>query len=334
MSILNRKRSAILLRLETLWRTHPWPFIWLVPLSWLFRSVVVARFYAYQWGLLKRFKSSVPIWVVGNLSVGGSGKTPVVIALVDFLRSHGLRVGIVSHGYARHRPHKTVLVEMHHKACEVGDEAKLIALKTGCPVAVSSQRVEAVKLLLQHHHLDIILSDDGLSHYALMRDLELICQHMCPHHANHNLVPAGPYRDHKARGLTPKLQCSIGHDTRASLGPLYCLEDPDTSLDWSILANKTVVVIAGIAKPERFYAMLSEVGIQFTTVPLSDHGVLSKEQLHTLSKTSILLMTEKDAVKYDAEVFHHPCFVVRYTLNFFLIPLNSVSKHFYPIIKN
>ncbi len=313
MFVLNTTRSA-LLQLEALWRRARWPFIWLLPLSWLYHIIVVMRFYVYDWGLFKQFKSSVPVWIVGNLSMGGSGKTPLVMALADCLKAQGLRVGIISRGYGRKRPDETMLVESHHKACDVGDEVKLIALKTKCPLAVAAKRSDALQLLTKHHELDLILSDDGLSHYALERDLEIICQHACDH-TNQMLLPAGPYRDVKARGQTPKLNCSIGHDTTARLGSLYSLHHPNEALEWSILKDNSVVVVAGIAKPERFYTMLKQLDIKFTTVPLQDHGCLSDEQLKTLTKTSILVMTEKDAVKYDHDLFAYPIYVVSYNLD-------------------
>jgi tetraacyldisaccharide 4'-kinase len=311
--VLNTTRSA-LLRLEDLWRRVCWPFIWLLPLSWLYHIIVTMRFYAYDWGLFKQFKSSVPVWIVGNLSIGGSGKTPLVMAVADCLKAKGLRVGIVSRGYGRKSPHKSMLVESHHKACDVGDEVKLIALKTQCPIAVAAKRSDALQLLTKYHELDLILSDDGLSHYALARDLEIICQHACDH-TNQMLLPAGPYRDIKARGQAPKLSCSIGYDTTARLGSLYSLHDPSEALEWSILKDKSVVVVAGIAKPERFYTMLKVLSIKFTTVPLQDHGRLSGEQLKILTKTNILLMTEKDAVKYDDDLFAYPIYVVGYNLD-------------------
>ncbi len=160
--------------IERIWSGKSWLYILLLPLSFLYGLITVMRHMAYKVGLFRSWKAPVPVVVVGNLTAGGNGKTPVVIWLVESLTNAGYRVGVVSRGYGGKSENYPLVLNEATTTQVAGDESVLIFHRTKAPVAVAPKRSDAVKALLQAYELDVIITDDGLQHYALQRDYEIV----------------------------------------------------------------------------------------------------------------------------------------------------------------
>ncbi len=181
--------------LERLWyRKSGWRWL-LAPFALLFAIISGTRRYAYRHRWLKGYCSSLPVIVVGNISVGGNGKTPVVVWLVEQLQARGYRPGVVSRGYGGKAPHYPYRLDAASTTAQAGDEPVLIARRCGCPVVVAPKRADAVRLLEQSGEVDIIITDDGLQHYALARDIELVVVDGARRFGNACLLPMGPLRE-------------------------------------------------------------------------------------------------------------------------------------------
>jgi tetraacyldisaccharide 4'-kinase len=259
------------------------------PLSLLFGAVAAVRRALYRTGILKAHSAGVPVIVVGNVVAGGSGKTPIVQAIADHLKARGLHVGVISRGYGRATTDcREVLAASD--AREVGDEPLLIARSCRVPVFVARDRIEAARALLRAHpQTQVIVSDDGLQHYALARDVE-ICVFDERGTGNGWLLPAGPLRERWPR----KVDLVIGADgfavTRSLAG--HALRADGARIALAQLQD--VTALAGIAKPEAFFAMLRAAGAGVSReLALPDHFDFTS--LPALEGT--LACTEKDAVK-------------------------------------
>jgi len=277
------------------------PLRWLLwPLSLFYRCITWIRRGYLQWVMQCQF--DVPIIVVGNLTVGGVGKTPLVIALAQALTKKGLRVGIVSRGYGasiKVFPHE---VKGEDAAKLVGDEPLLIAKKTGCPVVIAPKRVSAVQYLLHHHQSQIIISDDGLQHYAMGRAIEIAVIDGERWFGNGLCLPAGPLRESPKRlnqvdlivvnGADPGMLHSA-HRMDLVVGSLTQLGS-NRLIPYDQLP-KPIAAVAGIGHPERFFSSLKMLGISFKPYPFTDHHAFVKQDFVNLEKT--VVMTEKDAVK-------------------------------------
>jgi len=275
-------------------------FAWaLLPLSWLFRLVALIRRKMYCAGILASTRLPVPVIVVGNISVGGTGKTPLLIALCELLKTSGYRPGVVSRGYGADLQGE-VLITAHSSATQVGDEPLLIAQRTGCPVAVGSRRPAAAKLLLKNHDCNIILSDDGLQHYALHRDMEIAVIDAARLHGNGFCLPAGPLREPVERLDSVDLVVYNGKTDAAHRFDLKFLTAVNVATgataDLKSFAGQKVHAVAGIGHPERFFDQLKNEGLDIIAHEFSDHHMFT---LNDLSYDDALpvLMTEKDAVK-------------------------------------
>ncbi|MCC5791593.1 MAG: tetraacyldisaccharide 4'-kinase [Legionellaceae bacterium] len=280
-----------------LWYKPVWWGFLLFPLSLPWQVVSGARRH-----YLRRFRQktfSLPIIVVGNISSGGVGKTPLVIALLDYLQHKGYRVGVVSRGYKARTKIFPHLLSPEDRAEDVGDEPLLIARKTGCPVAIAPNRVAAVECLLAHHDLDIIISDDGLQHYALGRSIEIAVIDGQRQLGNGLCLPAGPLREraHRLRevdllvvnsGTWPGahlMQCQPVVLRQVRSGKRVALE----SLALPILA------LSGIGNPARFYQSLQSMGCVFEKKEYPDHYAFSRADFPPFQGS--IIMTEKDAIK-------------------------------------
>ncbi|MGQ3888800.1 tetraacyldisaccharide 4'-kinase [Legionella sp. CNM-1927-20] len=283
--------------LENLWyNQHPGRWL-LWPFSYCYQKITDWR-RAY----LQSFKQqnfSVPIIVVGNLTVGGVGKTPLVIALTKALKNKGLKVGIVSRGYRATIKKFPYKVQPTDQASLVGDEPLLLARKTDCPVVIAPKRSEAVRYLITHHQSQIIISDDGLQHYAMARHIEIVVIDGIRGLGNGLCLPAGPLREHPKRLNTVDfLIVNEGKWPNAypmimQPGQLVNLVT-DKMIDIEELTG-SIAAVAAIGHPQRFYTTLTNMGIKFTSYSFPDHHVFSKEELNVLE--SKVIMTEKDAVK-------------------------------------
>jgi len=280
----------------------------LLPLALLFRLLAALRVLLYRLGIKSSERLPVPVIVVGNIFIGGTGKTPLTIWLAESLRGAGLRPGIISRG---HGGAESALraVTPQSAAGEVGDEPLLIAARTGCPVVVGRKRADAGRALLAAHpEVDVLIADDGLQHYALGRDVEIVLFDGRGV-GNGWLLPAGPLREAPSRRrdftvvnapeITPGLARQVGGQAfRMALVGDFAepLARPEACLPLARLKGRRIVAAAGIGNPGRFFAMLRAAGLDFTELPLPDHHDFRDRPFDGLD-ADVILITEKDAVK-------------------------------------
>ena len=293
-------RAWLAARLPQVWLQRRWPALLLWPLSLLYGAVASLRRWLYRFGLLASGSAGVPVIVVGNVVAGGSGKTPVVIAIVEHLKAAGWQVGVVSRGYGRvGEDCREVLPDSPVR--QVGDEPALIRHTCRCPVFVAPKRLDAARALLaQHPGVQIIVCDDGLQHLALERDIE-ICVFDDRGAGNGLLLPAGPLREPWPRAVDLVLHTGEhpafgGWRARRGLAADALAQD-GTRRPLQSFAGTPCTVLAGIARPEAFFAMLHGAGITpARTIALPDHFDFASWQLPAGTPTPVLC-TEKDAVK-------------------------------------
>ena len=285
----------------------------LQPLSWLYRALTAGQHALFASGLRASRRAPRPLIVVGNLLVGGAGKTPTVIALVELLRHCGYTPGVVSRGYGR-ADRVTRIVDATSSAEQVGDEPLLIHLRARVPVAVAAQRIDAARELCRAHpQLDVLVADDGLQHLALARDAQLIVFDERGA-GNGLLLPAGPLREPLPRVLpertlviynAPQPSTVLpGFVARRSLAGVVQLSDwwrgeRADPHGWQALQGRRIVACAGTAVPQRFFAMLQAQGLVFEPLALPDHADYSR--LPWPDDTRDVILTEKDAVKIRPE---------------------------------
>ncbi|BBV77333.1 tetraacyldisaccharide 4'-kinase [Raoultella planticola] len=275
----------------------------LLPLSWLYGLVSGLIRLIYRLGLKKAWRAPVPVAVVGNLTAGGNGKTPVVIWLVEQLRQRGIRVGVVSRGYGGKAASYPLLLSKQTSTAEAGDEPVLIFQRTGAPVAVSPERREAVQALLHAHDLQLIITDDGLQHYKLARDKEIVVIDGERRFGNGWWLPAGPMRERASR--LRSVDAIIVNGGVAQAGEIPMRLQPGLAINLrsgerrDVASFDNVVAMAGIGHPPRFFATLESCGVlPVKTVALADHQALTQASVSALANPQqTLLMTEKDAVK-------------------------------------
>lgn len=277
-------------------------YLVLVPLSYLFYIIVALRRLAYKVGLLRSFKLSVPVIVVGNINMGGSGKTPVVIWLVEQLKKHGYVPGVISRGYGVNNAQPTG-VHQSSLANQVGDEPLLIAKRANCPVWVGKNKVATGRALLNAYpECNVIISDDGLQHYRLQRGVEIAVIDR-DSIGEQYLLPAGPLREPRSRLNVVDIVIAnseklIENAYEMQLGgqTFYNLADPTKRVSADYFKNKNVIALAGIGKPERFFNTLNNLGLAVEGLSFEDHYRFTEQDLAEIT-CEALLMTEKDAVK-------------------------------------
>lgn len=277
-------------------------YLVLVPLSGLFSVIVALRRLAYKVGLLRSFMLPVPVIVVGNINMGGSGKTPVVIWLVEQLKQHGYAPAVISRGYGVNNAQPTS-VHQASLASDVGDEPLLIARRTNCPVWVGKNRVAAGQALLKAHpECNVIISDDGLQHYRLQRSIEIAVVDN-ESIGDQYLLPAGPLREPHRRLDTVDAVITHGeqpiehaYEMELCGQTFYNLADPNNKVSADYFNNKKVIALAGIGKPERFFKTLNDLGLTVEGLSFEDHYRFTEQDLTPIA-CDALLMTEKDAVK-------------------------------------
>ncbi|MDH5357772.1 MAG: tetraacyldisaccharide 4'-kinase [Gammaproteobacteria bacterium] len=282
---------------------HPHPVRWILsPLSGLYCLLIWVRQQLYCLGIFKQHQLSVPVIIVGNISVGGTGKTPFVIWLAKRLQQAGYRPGIVSRGYGGKAKQYPQQVTPHSDPKIVGDEPVIISRHTNCPMAVAPNRVSAGQMLLKHYDCDIIIADDGLQHYALGRDIEIAIVDGSRLFGNHYCLPAGPLREpisrlkktdfivHNGSQSSPEFNMTLSQRHAINLS------DPTLAKELDYFKNKTVHAIAGIGNPTCFFKQLTDQGISITPHPFTDHHSFVAKDLY-FNDDNPILMTEKDAVK-------------------------------------
>jgi tetraacyldisaccharide 4'-kinase len=284
-------------------RKNTFFYLILVPLSWLFGVIIWLRRLVYRYAVVKSNRLSVPVIVVGNINVGGSGKTPVVIWLIEELRKNGYLPAVISRGYGGSARLPTK-VNAESDASVVGDEPVLIASRCDCPVWVGENRVDVGEALLKAHpECNVVISDDGLQHYRLKRDIEIAVVDADSSKHGARLLPAGLLREPLTRLNTVDAIISNGEKLNLAAYQMqligerfYSLADASMTAIATDFNRKVVRAIAGIGKPERFYDHLCELGLTFTTVSFDDHHAYTAAELAKID-CDILIMTEKDAVK-------------------------------------
>jgi tetraacyldisaccharide 4'-kinase len=296
------------------------PLAWaLRPLSWLYGAAVRVKRAAHRWGWLRTERLDVPVIVVGNVVVGGAGKTPAVIALVQALREAGWTPGVISRGHGRKPNPAPLPVLSNSLASEVGDEPLQIQRATGAPVFVANRRIEAGRALrLAHPEINVVLTDDGLQHWALHRDVSVLVMDDRGV-GNGWLMPAGLLREHwpPARGDWPSLvlhqrpenqggtDCTVPvglprFEATRSLSPM-AINGLGEARAWADWGNTPITAVAGVARPEVFFDMLRQGGLTaLSTHALPDHASMDDYANLGMSRDTPLLCTDKDAVKLFA----------------------------------
>jgi tetraacyldisaccharide 4'-kinase len=263
----------------------------------------------YRLGLFKAASLDVPVIIIGNITVGGTGKTPLVIWLADKLRQRGFKPGIVTRGYAGQSDHWPCEVTPDTPAAQVGDEAVLLRRRTDCPVYAGPDRPVAAQQLLSDHQCNMIICDDGLQHYALNRDLEIAVIDGERRFGNGLCLPAGPLRERRNRLAETDLVIVNGvakageHAMRLRTSKAVALDQSGESKALSDFKSDRVHAIAGIGHPDRFFNMLKGLGLTIEEHPFPDHHAYTVDDLAPFSNQTVL-MTEKDAVK--CELFTQP----------------------------
>ncbi|MUL17489.1 tetraacyldisaccharide 4'-kinase [Aliivibrio fischeri] len=277
-----------------------WPLLW--PLSCLFKWIATKRKSDYQSGKKQSYRSSVPVVVVGNITAGGNGKTPVVVWLVEQLQSKGYKVGVASRGYGGKAPHYPYLLTETTTPDISGDEPVLIKQRTKAEVAVAPVRSEAVKMLEQQG-VDFIITDDGLQHYALQRDIEFIVIDGKRRFGNQHYIPLGPLREGVERlSSVDFLICNGGEPQENEV--LMRLQPSEainlvTGERRSVSSLSNLVAFAGIGHPPRFFETLNQLKANVVhTQGFEDHKAFEPTEIGQLMQYGEqLIMTEKDAVK-------------------------------------
>lgn len=307
--------------LDTWYNKRWWAWL-LLPLAWLYQCLsFIHRYFQKK----KTIRLSVPVVIIGNISVGGTGKTPVIIALANALREQGIFVGIISRGYGSNAPSYPYHVSADDSASVAGDEPLLIAQTTQCPIVIGQDRVAAGRALLHKHpQVSLLLSDDGLQHDRLGRDMEVVVIDGERGLGNHFCLPAGPLREPAKRlasvdwvllnqhaSVEPSQKNTVNH----ALAPIYLAPTawrhiasqtvfPLQPLPWAESnQHQTPIMMAGIGHPQRFFKTLTTLGIEGEACAFDDHYQYTNNDF-ALWQERVVLMTEKDAVK--CQTIAHP----------------------------
>jgi tetraacyldisaccharide 4'-kinase len=298
-----------------------WQII-LRPLSWLFAAITATRRFFFHTGISTITNVGVPVVIVGNISAGGTGKTPLVIAIAELLEKSNRHPGVITRGYVQSRMQPRTLappIVSQQGTITASDEAMLMSQRLRAPVFANPDRVAAAELLLKRYpNTDVIISDDGLQHYRLGRDIEITVVDGQRGFGNQQLIPAGPLRESAARLKTvdcivvngvakigldleqygvPVFRMSLGNEQFFKLSGGDAVSMADFLAMWEM---KKIHALAGIGNPQRFFDHLKRLGIIcHATHPFSDHHAFVRADLN-FPDADIILMTEKDAVKCKA----------------------------------
>lgn len=276
-----------------------------MPLSWVYRFFFTIRKLCYQVGIFSSYKAKVPVIVVGNLTVGGTGKTPLVIYLVELLREQGYSPAVISRGYSGDAPSYPFEVTAKTPVEQSGDEPALIVKRTKVPMVVGPNRGANIDLLLASNEVDVIVSDDGLQHFALQRDIEVCLVDDTVPTNNQSLLPAGPYREPLSRLKT--VDMIVHHQQKFSaldkgrFGMALVANEAlflnEKKQDQKALSKSDVIhAVAGIGNPQRFFNTCKLQGYQVQEHAFPDHYHFQADDLE-FNDGRAVLMTEKDAVK-------------------------------------
>jgi tetraacyldisaccharide 4'-kinase len=291
--------------LRPVWHGNKQPSLLLRLLAWIYGTLSAARRGLYSRNLLRCVRLPVPLIVVGNISVGGAGKTPLALALIDGLKARGFAPGVISRGYGG-SARGPALVDAQCDPSIVGDEPALIARTAGVPIAVGRDRVAAARLLLGTAKVDVLIADDGLQHYALCCTVEICVIDGERRFGNGRLLPAGPLREPVSRLAGVDFRVCNGGEPEAGevamtlQGDLaIALTDPQRQRPLRDFAGQRVHAVAGIGNPDRFFAQLRAAGLEVIEHSFEDHFAFAAADVD-FSDHLPVLMTAKDAVKCGA----------------------------------
>lgn len=298
-------------RIEKSWYDAKWWNVWLLPFSALFYVLSHARRLWLTHGVKAIKNNHIPVVVIGNINVGGTGKTPLTCQLVKRLNDNGIRVGIISRGYGSKAPHYPYLLAKNEPASIVGDEPKLLRDRLDCPVVIGPDRNAAIELLSQQG-IDLILSDDGLQHYKMARDYEIVVLDAKRQLGNRWLLPAGPLREGAWRlktvdavilnGVTDieSTQESEGQGMAIMPSAWVNAKTGERKL-LDFFAGKALHAVVGIGNPQRFFTTLDSLAVKYKEHIFADHHAFTQTDLDIANAYSqCIVMTEKDWVKCAA----------------------------------
>ncbi len=293
-------------------------WLWLLlPISWLYGLLTILRRQAYKTGLFASYRASIPVMVIGNITVGGSGKTPLIIALVHYLQQRGVQVGVISRGYGGDSSKMPAVVTELSLPSEVGDEPCLIVSMTGVAMSVCPNRAQAIDMLLEARpELQLIIADDGLQHYALQRDIEWIVVDVARGFGSQQLLPTGFLREPMVRlkeatvihHEKPNELLSFDNHQQIAERLTMQLQPDSLQLLWQPsvagsqmyseipLSGHKVHAVSGIGYPQRFFATVSALGFEVIAHPYPDHYDFSVDELLQYEQYPIIV-TSKDAIK-------------------------------------
>lgn len=288
--------------LEEAWYKEMYISSALMPLSMLYDDVIRFRRFLYKKGFYKTTKLPVPVIIVGNITVGGTGKTPLTLWIAEMLKENGFKPGIISRGYGGKAEDWPQWVDENSQPELVGDEAVLMAKKVGYPVAVGPERVKAAQMLLDKSDCNVIISDDGLQHYALERDIEIVVIDGERRFGNGYTLPCGPLREQATR--LQQVDLVIVNGVAEEENEFTMTMEGDVVVNLVTNEEKSLRDffsgdchgIAGIGNPKRFFGLLERKGIKIESHAFQDHHQFSKEDIN-FNDDKPVLMTEKDAVK-------------------------------------
>ena len=294
------------MRIEKAWKSRGLVAIVLLPLSCVYQLLSFIRRELYARGLKTVISNDIlPVIVIGNITVGGTGKSPLVAHMVQESLKRGFKPGIVSRGYGGQTHHMPHMVQLSDTAATVGDEPMMLFEQTGVPVSVCTRRAEAVRHLAENTSVDIVISDDGLQHLAMDRQVEIVVIDSERRFGNGYLLPAGPLRESVSRLKTVDLVVeqfpaatelpAVEAAFQLRLSAVVSLDDGKV-MDVAEFAGRTVHAIAGIGNPDRFFNSLRSAGIVVVAHPFNDHHEYREEDL-LFDDELIVLVTRKDAVK-------------------------------------
>ncbi len=293
--------------------------ILLYPLHFFMFVLVSVRRNFYRLGLFKTTKVSAKVIVIGNITVGGTGKSPLVIHLAEAMVNEGFRVGILSRGYGGHSANYPLTVEKNSDVLEVGDESLMVKLRLDVTIVVDPKRVRGANKLIEEHQCNLIICDDGLQHYALERDVELLVVDGRRQFGNGLLIPFGPLRESKSRvddvdavvintasgtqlnnrdePLIKNHPCIFNMGYRAACFVRVNAPEIELSIEDFVktYAKEPITAVAAIGDPARFFRQLETLGLKLKTQPFIDHHRFTAEDFNSTS--GLVIMTEKDAIK-------------------------------------
>lgn len=289
-------RDRLFDRIEKSWYQDKWWNVWLLPLSGLFFLITYARRWWLQSVFPARKNSDIPVVIIGNINVGGTGKTPLTCRLVELLNHQSIKVGIISRGYGSNAPHYPYALAKGESANIVGDEPKLLRDRLQCPVVIGSDRNAAIALLLESN-VDLILSDDGLQHYKMARDYELIVLDQQRQLGSGWLLPAGPLREGAGRLKQVDQIVYNGGDMHVT-PTAWVNAKTGVRKALNFFANERVHAVVGIGNPQRFFNTLESLKVECREHIFVDHHKFQRRDVSISDDFSrTVVMTEKDWVK-------------------------------------